>query len=135
MTRIDRYEKTFPHQLSGGVKRSVEIARALAAEQEVLLMDEPFSSLDAQARALMQRELTRLWETAEKTIIFVTHDFQEATLLSDRIAVMTARPGKIKTVMKVDVPRPRTLDSMSHPEFITTVKNLWTLISDDSTKS
>ncbi len=110
------FENAYPHTLSGGMKQRVAIARALAYHPEILLMDEPFGSLDAQTRKLMQKELTRLWleigkEEEKKTVVFVTHSVIEATFLADRIFVFTSRPGKVKGIIDVDIPRPRSFDS------------------------
>ncbi|HUU06899.1 MAG TPA: ABC transporter ATP-binding protein, partial [Thermoplasmata archaeon] len=109
------FENAHPGKLSGGMKQRVGIARALANDPAVLLMDEPFGSLDAQTRNLMQRELLRIWSATGKTILFVTHSVDEAVFLADRIVVMTARPGKVKEVIPIPVPRPRDRTS---PEFI-----------------
>lgn len=107
MVGLEGFEKAYPHTLSGGMKQRVGIARALAYDPEVLLMDEPFGSLDAQTRKIMQGELTRIWEKMKKTVIFVTHSVIEATYLADKIIVMTTRPGKVKGIINVDLPRPR----------------------------
>ena len=109
------FENAHPGKLSGGMKQRVGIARALANDPAVLLMDEPFGSLDAQTRNLMQRELLRIWSATRKTILFVTHSVDEAVFLADRIVVMTARPGRVKEIIPLSIPRPRDRTS---PEFI-----------------
>lgn len=113
------FEGRYPHQLSGGMKQRVSIARALAVDPDVLLMDEPFAALDAQNRALMQEEMGRLLATSDpqkrKTMVLVTHSIEEAIILSDRIIVLTSRPGKVKANIEVKLPRPRDEDS---PEFV-----------------
>ena len=120
-----------PHELSGGMKQKVAIARALANDPEVILMDEPFASLDAQTRLLMREELLRIWERDKKTVILVTHNIDEAVMLCDRIAVMSARPGLIKSIVTVDVARPRTMKSMRDPDFAGCMDKIWNLMKYD----
>jgi len=120
-----------PHELSGGMKQKVAIARALANDPEVILMDEPFASLDAQTRLLMREELLRIWERDKKTVVLVTHNIDEAVMLCDRIAVMSARPGLIKSIVTVDVPRPRTMKSMRDPDFAGCMDKIWNLMKYD----
>ena len=107
VTGLAGFEARYPHQLSGGMRQRVGIARALAIEPSVLLMDEPFGALDAQTRESMQKALVDIWHAAKKTVLFITHDIREATYLSDRVLVMTGRPATISLELKVDLPRPR----------------------------
>lgn len=111
------FEQHRPMQLSGGMRQRVALARALVMERPILLMDEPFAALDAQTKIVMQEELIRIYERSKKTILFVTHAIDEAILLGDEIVVMTARPGRIKDVIPVDLPRPRTQEMVNTPEF------------------
>jgi ABC-type nitrate/sulfonate/bicarbonate transport system ATPase subunit len=120
-----------PHELSGGMKQKVAIARALANDPEVILMDEPFANLDAQTRLLMREELLRIWERDKKTVILVTHNIDEAVMLCDRIAVMSSRPALIKEIINVDIPRPRTMKSMRDPDFAQCTEKIWNLLRYD----
>lgn len=114
---LDGFENAFPAQLSGGMKQRVAIARALSYRPKVLLMDEPFGALDALTRHAMQELLTSIWERHRLTVLFITHDVEEAVYLSDRVAVMTNRPGSIKDIVPIDLPRPRTYDLIGTPHF------------------
>jgi len=124
-----------PHELSGGMKQKVAIARALAHDPEVIVMDEPFASLDAQTRLILREELLRIWERDKKTVILVTHNIEEAVMLCDRIAVMSASPGVVKCVLPVDVPRPRTIRSMSNPDFARCVDKIWEMLRSEVDKT
>jgi NitT/TauT family transport system ATP-binding protein len=117
MVGLTRFADYFPHQLSGGMKQRVAIARALATEPSILLMDEPFGALDAQTREEMGEELLRIWEREQRTVIFVTHSIDEAILLGDRVVVMASRPGRVREVFDVSLPRPRDLEMTSDPLF------------------
>ena len=108
---------SYPHQLSGGMKQRVAIARALSYRPQILLMDEPFGALDALTRQMMQELLTSVWEEHRLTVLFVTHDVEEAVFVSDRVVVMTNRPGRIKEEIAIDLPRPRAHEMLSTPEF------------------
>lgn len=101
------FESRFPHELSGGMQQRVGVARVLANDPELMLMDEPFASVDAQTRMTLQEELTRIWEARQPTILFVTHDVEEAVFLANRVIVLSARPGRIRETLQVDLPRPR----------------------------
>jgi len=105
------FEKAYPSELSGGMKQRLEVARALAVNPDVLLLDEPFGALDSITRLLMRSELLRIWEAEKKTILFVTHDIEESVQLADRVIVMSARPAEIRTVVEIDIPHPRDLSS------------------------
>ena len=110
LVHLSRFIHAYPHQLSGGMRQRVAIARALALQPEILLLDEPFAALDAQTRAVLQNELLEIWEFARPTILFVTHNIREATGLADRVYVISSRPGRIRDMRTIDVPRPRHSD-------------------------
>jgi NitT/TauT family transport system ATP-binding protein len=128
---LEGFENYFPRQLSGGMRQRVNLARALAIDPEILLMDEPFSALDAQTREIMQTELMRIWEQGRKTVLFVTHQIDEAVFLSDRVLVFARRPGRLQETVEVALPRPRALAIKRTPEFVQYVDRIWRLIEDD----
>lgn len=116
LVHLSRFADSYPHELSGGMRQRVSIARALAMDPKILLMDEPFGALDEQTRMIMHKELQEIWMKTEKTVLFITHNIRESILLSDRIIVMGTRPGRIIKEIKVNIPRPRPAN---HPDFIT----------------
>jgi NitT/TauT family transport system ATP-binding protein len=125
------FENYYPRQLSGGMRQRVNLARALAIDPDVLLMDEPFAALDAQTREIMQTELLRIWEQGRKTVLFVTHQIDEAVFLADRVLVFARRPGRLQESVKIDLPRPRGLGLKRDPAFVAYVDHIWRLIEDD----
>ena len=123
------FEKSYPHQLSGGMQQRAGLARAMAINPSVLLMDEPFGALDAQTRELMQEELLRILECEQKTMIFVTHSIDEAIVLGNRIALMSRRPGRIREIFPVDIPRPRKILTVrAHPRYIELRNAIWEML-------
>jgi NitT/TauT family transport system ATP-binding protein len=132
---LSRFARHYPHQLSGGMKQRVGIARALANDPEVLLMDEPFAALDAQTRTIMQEELLRIWATLGTTVIYVTHSLEEALLLGDRVVLMTARPGRVSQVFPVELGRPRGLQIRSSPAYGVLLEKIWSELRDEVLKS
>ncbi len=133
MVGLAGFEGHYPHELSGGMKQRVGLARALATDPDVLLMDEPFAALDAQTRDLMQVELLRIWQEARKTVLFVTHQIDEAIYLSDRVVVMTKRPGRAKKIFAIDLERPRDYEMRVTPEFNDLKLEIWHALRDEIT--
>ena len=132
---LEGFETNYPKQLSGGMMQRVALARALANDPEILLMDEPFGALDSQTRSLMQELLLQIWEHSKKTVLFITHDIDEAILLGDHVYVMTARPGAIKEKIDIDLPRPRTVEATTSPPFIALKRRIMALIHDEAVRA
>jgi NitT/TauT family transport system ATP-binding protein len=131
-TGLTRFADYYPHQLSGGMRQRVSIARAFANNPQILLMDEPFSALDAQNKLLLQEELLRIWEEHKKTVVFITHSVDEAVLLGDRIMVMTAQPGRVKHIERVPFARPRNvMDLQKEPDYGALVHTIWGQLRDE----
>jgi len=123
---LARFAKAYPHQLSGGMKQRASVPRAFATDPQVLLMDEPFASVDEQTRVLLQEELLRVWEANRKTVVYITHSIDEALVLGDRVLVMSARPGRLKAEIEVPLPRPRSVYELkSTPAFAELVARVW----------
>ncbi len=125
------FDRHYPHELSGGMKQRVGLARALATDPDVLLMDEPFAALDAQTRDLMQAELLQIWDQSKKTVIFVTHSIEEAAYLSDRVIVVSARPGRTVDIIPVRLPRPRDYEMRLSPEFNELKLRIWKALKEE----
>jgi ABC-type nitrate/sulfonate/bicarbonate transport system ATPase subunit len=128
LTGLRGFEHHYPHQLSGGMRQRVNVARALAVDPKILLLDEPFAALDAQTREIMQTELLSIWQETGKTVMLVTHQIDEAVFLADSVVVLSARPGCVREQVKIDLPRPRTLQIKRQPEFVSFVDRIWKLI-------
>ena len=131
---LDGFAEAYPYQLSGGMQQRVNLARALAVDPEILLMDEPFAALDAQTRELMQAELLGVWQRTRKTVLFVTHQIDEAIYLSDRVIVFSGRPGRVADIVAPKLSRPRDLKVKHTREFLTSVERIWSLIQSDVRK-
>ena len=125
------FEDHYPYELSGGMQQRVNLARALVLDPEILLMDEPFASLDAQTREIMQSELLKLWQRTGKTVLFVTHQIEEAVFLADEVVVFSARPTRVKEVVKIALARPRALPIKRTPQFQDYTDHIWRLIQEE----
>jgi NitT/TauT family transport system ATP-binding protein len=131
-TGLTRFAKYYPHQLSGGMRQRVSIARAFANDPEILLMDEPFSALDAQNKLLLQEELLHIWDEHKKTVVFITHSVDEAVFLGDRIMVMTAQPGKVKMFVPVPLARPRDIMELQKmPQYGELIAHIWSSLREE----
>ncbi len=128
MVDLQDFANSYPKELSGGMKQRVAIARAYAVNPEVLLMDEPFGALDAQTRTQLQSELLKTWENEKKTCFFITHDVDEAIILAKRVVIMSARPGRVKEVVNIDIPHPRTQETKMSKEFIELKNYIWSRV-------
>jgi NitT/TauT family transport system ATP-binding protein len=129
------FEEHFPHELSGGMQQRCNLARALTVDPKILIMDEPFAALDAQTREIMQSELLRIWRESKKTVLFITHQINEAIYLADRVIVFAARPGRVKATIKIDLPRPRDLSLKRDPSFLKYEDQVWNLIEEEVKKT
>ncbi|MFQ5878625.1 MAG: ABC transporter ATP-binding protein [Dehalococcoidia bacterium] len=128
---LDGFENRYPYELSGGMRQRANLARGLAIDPDILLMDEPFASLDAQTREIMQFELLTIWERTGKTVLFITHQIDEAVYLADRVIVFSGRPGKVKAEFTIDMPRPRALGVKRTAKFIEYIDKIWKLLEQD----
>lgn len=134
MVGLSGFERGYPSELSGGMQQRVNLARALAVDPELLLLDEPFAALDAQTREFMQFELLRIWQSSKKTALFITHQIDEAIYLSDRVLVFSARPATIRESITIDLPRPRPLHIKRQPKFLDYAERIWELIYEETRK-
>jgi NitT/TauT family transport system ATP-binding protein len=132
--KLEGFGDHYPHELSGGMRQRVALARAFLTDPDIMLMDEPFGALDAQTRLILQEELLHIWRTEQKTVLFVTHDIDEAILLSDRIIVLTNRPGRIQRSIKIPLARPRELKIKDHPKFVEIKWEIWNLLEKEVRK-
>ncbi|MGD1821764.1 MAG: ABC transporter ATP-binding protein [Pleomorphochaeta sp.] len=128
MVDLEKFKDSYPKELSGGMKQRVAIARAYAANPEVLLMDEPFGALDAQTRTQLQQDLLETWEREQKTCFFITHDVDEAIILGQRVIIMSARPGRIKEIIDIDIPYPRDQATKLTPKYVELKNKIWSLV-------
>ena len=128
---LEGFARNYPHELSVGMRQRAAIARAFLTEPQLLLMDEPFSALDAQSKLILQEELLRIWKDHQTTVFYITHDIEEAVLLADRVLVMSGRPGAIREEITVPSPRPRRPEDREHPEFRKIVWHIWKMIESE----
>lgn len=131
MVGLSQFRNHYPNELSGGMKQRVALARLLALDPKILLMDEPFGALDAQNRELLQEELQQIWNSSRKTVLFVTHDIDEAIYLADRVIVFTARPGRIKADIEINLPRPRAIEIKKASEYSAYRNQIWDLLRNE----
>ncbi|PXW25757.1 NitT/TauT family transport system ATP-binding protein [Paraburkholderia caballeronis] len=132
LTGLERFANAYPHQLSGGMKQRVSVARAFANDPEILLMDEPFAALDEQNKIVLQEELLRLWSETRKTVLFITHSIDEALVLSDRVIVMSGRPARLKADLRINFPRPRAVyDLKDNPEYASLSREIWMMLREE----
>jgi NitT/TauT family transport system ATP-binding protein len=134
MVGLSGFEHGYPSELSGGMQQRVNLARALATDPELLLLDEPFAALDAQTREFMQFELLRIWQSSRKTALLITHQIDEAIYLSDRVLVFSARPGTIRESIEIDLPRPRSLHIKREPKFMEYADRIWDIVYEEARK-
>ena len=132
---LQGFEDHYPHELSGGMQQRCNLARALTVDPKILIMDEPFAALDAQTREIMQKELLRIWSEARKTVLFITHQINEAIYLADRVIIFGARPGRVKQTLKIDLPRPRDLSLKRDPRFLELENKVWEQIEEEVKKT
>ena len=128
LVELQDFVQSYPKELSGGMKQRVAIARAYAVNPKVLLMDEPFGALDAQTRTQLQSELLETWEKEQKTCFFITHDVEEAIILAQRVIIMYARPGRVKEIVDIDIPYPRTQETKMTPRFLELKNHIWSQV-------
>lgn len=131
MVKLDGFEDRYPTELSGGMQQRVTLARILAADPEVLLMDEPFAALDAMTRQVMQEELLHIHDQSRKTTVFITHNIDEALILADRVIVLSTRPGRVKAVLQIDLPRPRHVDVQLSSRFAALKSEIWAYVEEE----
>lgn len=131
MVQLKEFENSYPKELSGGMKQRVALARAYAVNPEILLLDEPFGALDAQTRTQLQQDLLQIWESEKKTCLFITHDIEEAIILGERVVIMSARPGRIKEIVNIDIPYPRDQKTKMSQRFTEVKNHIWSQVYEE----